>query len=108
MHGETVMLETQNSLQRSYGMGAGSGSPDRCCRMKNTTRKSLVYCTREIKSTIAMGKAAFNKKALLTSKVDSNLRKKAMKCYIWSVAVHGAETRTLRKVGKKCPDSLEI
>jgi hypothetical protein len=39
-------------------------------------------CTREIKSRIAMEKAAFNKKTLFTSKLDLNLRKKPMKCYI--------------------------
>jgi hypothetical protein len=42
-------------------------------------------CTREIKSRIAMAKAAFNKKKILfTSKEDLNLRKKLVKCYIWS------------------------
>jgi len=41
MHGEALMLETQDSLQRPYGMVAGTGSPGRCCRMKNTKRKSL-------------------------------------------------------------------
>jgi hypothetical protein len=41
-------------------------------------------CTREIKSRIAMEKAAFNKKkTLFTSKLDLNLRKKLVKCYIW-------------------------
>jgi hypothetical protein len=40
-------------------------------------------CTREIKSRIAMAKAAFNKKKnLFTSKLDLNLRKKLVKCYI--------------------------
>ena len=39
-------------------------------------------CTCEIKSRIAMAKAAFNKKTLLTSKLDLNLRKKLVKCYI--------------------------
>jgi hypothetical protein len=40
-------------------------------------------CTREIKSRIAIAKAAFNKKkSLFTSKLDSNLRRKQMKCYI--------------------------
>jgi hypothetical protein len=33
-------------------------------------------CTCEIKSGIAMAKAAFNKKTLVTSKLDLNLRKK--------------------------------
>ena len=40
-------------------------------------------CTCEIKSRIAMAKSAFNKKkTLFTSKLDLNLRKKLVKCYI--------------------------
>ena len=39
-------------------------------------------CTREIKSRIAMAKAAFNKKrALFTSTLDLKMRKKLVKCY---------------------------
>ena len=54
-------------------------------------------CTREIKSRIAMAKAAFSKKkTLFTSKLDLNLRKKLIKCYIWSMALYGADTWTLR------------
>jgi len=54
-------------------------------------------CTCEIKSRIAMAKAAFNKKkALFTSKLDLNLRTKLIKCYIWSMALYGAETWTFR------------
>jgi hypothetical protein len=50
-------------------------------------------CTREIKSRNAMAKTAFNKKKnLFTSKLDLNLRKKLVKCYIWSIALYGAET----------------
>jgi hypothetical protein len=56
-------------------------------------------CTCEIKSRIAMAKAAFNKKKnLFTIKLDLNLRKKLVKCYIWSMALYGAETWTLRTV----------
>jgi hypothetical protein len=48
-------------------------------------------CTCEIKSRIAIAKAAFNKKmALFTSRLDLRLRKKLLKCYIWSVALYGA------------------
>ena len=44
-----------------------------------------------------MAKAAFNKKkTLFTSKLDLNLRKKLVKCYIWSMVLYGAETWTLR------------
>jgi hypothetical protein len=40
-----------------------------------------------------MAKAEFNKKKnLFTSKLDLNLRKKLVKCYIWSMALYGAET----------------
>jgi hypothetical protein len=34
--------------------------------------------------------------ALFTSKMDLELKKKLVKCYIWSVALYGAETGTLR------------
>ena len=45
-------------------------------------------CTCENKSRIAMGKAAFKrKKTLFTSKLDLNLRKKLVKCCIWSIAL---------------------
>jgi hypothetical protein len=50
-------------------------------------------CTCEIKCRIAMAKAAFNKKeTLFTSTMDLELRKKLMNCYVWSIALHGAET----------------
>jgi len=51
----------------------------------------------EIKSRIAMAKAAFNKEALSTSKLNCNLRKKQVKCYIWSIALCGAGNGHCRK-----------
>jgi len=63
--------------------------------------------TREIKSRIVMAKTAFNKtKALYGSKLDSDLRKKLVKCYIWSTALYGAGTWTLREVDQKYLESL--
>ena len=48
-------------------------------------------CTCEVKSRIAMAKAAFSKKKnLFTSTLDLNLRKKVVKCYIWNMALYGA------------------
>jgi len=50
-------------------------------------------CKHEIKSRIAMAKTSFNKKmALCTSKLDLNLRKKAVKCCNWSITLCGAQT----------------
>jgi hypothetical protein len=56
-------------------------------------------CTRDIKSWIAMANTAFNEKTtLFASKLDLNLRKKLVKCYICSVAFYVTETWTLREV----------
>jgi hypothetical protein len=64
--------------------------------------------TCEIKCRIAMAKAAFNKKrTLFTSALDFELRKKLVKCYIWSIALHGVET-SLRTVAQKHLESFKI
>jgi hypothetical protein len=56
-----------------------------------------------------MAKAAFKKKkALFTSKLDLNLRKKLVKCYIWGIALCGAEILTLGKLGQKYRGSFEM
>jgi hypothetical protein len=65
-------------------------------------------CTTEIKPSITMAKAAFSKKNLFTSKLDLNLRKKLVKCYICSIALYGAETWTLRKVDQRYLESSEM
>jgi hypothetical protein len=50
-------------------------------------------CTCEIKCRVAVAKAAFNKKrTLFTRTLDLELRKKLVKCYVWSIASYGAET----------------
>jgi hypothetical protein len=65
--------------------------------------------TCEIKSRIAMARAAFNKKrALFTTKMDLELRKKLVKCYVWSVALYGAETWTLLAVDQKHLENFEM
>jgi hypothetical protein len=56
-----------------------------------------------------MAKTAFNKKrTLFTSTLDLELRKKLVKCYIWSIALHGAETWALRAVDQKHLESFEM
>jgi hypothetical protein len=58
-------------------------------------------CTGEMKSRIAMAKAAFNKKEnLFTSKFYLSLRKKLIKCYIlehsflWCLKVDTSQSRS--------------
>jgi len=54
-------------------------------------------------------KAAFNKKkTLFTSKLDLNLRKKLVKCYIWSMALYGTETWMLQAVDHKYLETFEM
>jgi hypothetical protein len=66
-------------------------------------------CTCEIKCRIAMAKAAFNKKrTLFTSTLGLELRKKLLKCYVWSIALYGAKTWTLRAVDQKHLESFKM
>jgi hypothetical protein len=55
-----------------------------------------------------MAKPVFNKKILFTSKLDLNVRKKLVKCYIWSMALYDAETWTLRAADQKYLESFEL
>jgi hypothetical protein len=67
------------------------------------------YVICEIKCRIAMAKAAFNKKrTVFTSTLGLELRKKLVKCYIWSIALNGAETWTLRAVDQKQVERFEL
>jgi hypothetical protein len=65
--------------------------------------------TREIKSKIAIARAAFNKyKSVSISISDCTLRKKLGECYAWIIAFHGAENWALRKVDRKYLGSFEM
>jgi hypothetical protein len=56
-----------------------------------------------------MAKAAFNnKRVLFNSTLDFELRKKLVKCYVWSIALYGAETWTLRAVDQKYLERFEM
>jgi hypothetical protein len=64
-------------------------------------------CTCEIKFRITIAKTAVNKnRTLFTSKMDWELRKKLVKCYIWNIALYGAETWTLQAVDQKHQESF--
>ena len=66
-------------------------------------------CTAEIKCGITVAKAAFNKKrALFTSTLDLELRKKLVKRYIWSTASYGVETWMVWRVDQKQLESFEM
>jgi hypothetical protein len=48
------------------------------------------------------------KQHIFARRLDLNLRNKLLKCYIWSIALYGAERWTLRKVYRKNMVSFEI
>jgi hypothetical protein len=55
-----------------------------------------------------MIKEEFNGKILLfTSKLNIELRKKLVICYVWSIALYGSETWTLRKLERKYLESFK-
>jgi hypothetical protein len=58
---------------------------------------------------MVMAKAAFNKKRnLFTSTLDLELRKKLVKCYVWSIALYSDETWSLRTVDHKHLERFEM
>jgi hypothetical protein len=67
------------------------------------------YFTREIKKrTSSPKKYLTKKKSLLTKKLNIELRKKLVKCYVLSIALYGSETWTLRQLERKYLESFEI
>ena len=48
------------------------------------------------------------RRLFLPCKLDLNLRKKLINCYIWSMALYGAETWTLRAADQKYLESFEM
>ena len=69
----------------------------------------MTNLTQNLFSIMCLFKSSFNKKrTLFTSTMDFELRKKLVKCYIWSIALYGAETWTVRAVNQKHLESLEM
>ena len=49
---------------------------------------------------IAIAKEALNRKmSLVTSKLNIDLKKKLVGCYVWSIALYGSEIWTTKKIG---------
>jgi len=66
-------------------------------------------CTCVFKCGIAVATAVFSKKRdLFTGTVDWELMEKLVKCHIWSIALCGAETGTVRAVDRKQLGSFEM
>ena len=58
---------------------------------------------------IVVAKEVFNRKvSLLTSKLNIELKKKFVRCYMRSIALYGSETWALRRLERKYLESFEI
>ncbi|KAJ4448616.1 hypothetical protein ANN_00006 [Periplaneta americana] len=55
-----------------------------------------------------MAKEAFNRKRSICGPVEKELRKRLVKCIVWSVALYGAETWTLRRSEEKRIEAFEM
>jgi hypothetical protein len=61
----------------------------------------------KLNPTVSWQKQHSTRRRLFNSKLDLNFRKKLIKCYMWSIALYGGETWTLRKVDQKYLESFE-
>jgi hypothetical protein len=101
--GRCISLTTYHLLVLNIKKIRGLNLPDSHEPVQACSGTALVFitddarCTRGIKSRTATVKAAFKRKTLFTSKSDLNLRKKPVKCYIWSIALYGHDTWILQK-----------
>ena len=58
---------------------------------------------------IVIAKEAINRKiSLLTCKINIELKKKLIRCYVWSIGLYSSETWTLRKLERNYLESFEM
>ena len=67
-------------------------------------------CENEIRKRISMAKDAFGKikKLVTNSKISMNLRRRFVKCFVWSVLLYGCETWTLKKADEERLQAAEM
>ena len=70
---------------------------------------SNMNCCQEVKQRVAMAKEAFNRKrSIFCGPFKKELRKRLVKCFVWSVVLYGAETWTLRRNEQKRLEAFEM
>jgi hypothetical protein len=66
-------------------------------------------CEQEIKTRIAVAKEAFsNRRELLVRNMSKKVKKKIIKCLVWSVLLYGSETWTLNKEAVNRLEAMEM
>ena len=70
---------------------------------------SNMNCCQEVKQRIAIAKEAFNRKrSIFCGPLEKEIRQSLVKCFVWSVALYGAETWTLRRNERKRLEAFEM
>ncbi|KAJ4448080.1 hypothetical protein ANN_10092 [Periplaneta americana] len=73
------------------------------------TISSNMSCSQEVKRRIAMPKEAFNRKrSIFCGFLEKELRKRPVKCFVWSVALYETERWTLRRSEEKRIEAFEM
>jgi hypothetical protein len=73
------------------------------------SKRLSLLCIVYMVNTGLLWQESFNKKGVLfTSILDVQLRKELVICYIWCLALYGAETWTLRAVDQKHLESIKM
>ena len=68
----------------------------------------MVIAQGKSRQELPLPKEHFRKISLLTSKLNIVLKKKLVRCYVWSIVLYGSETWTLRKFEQKYLESFEM
>ena len=70
---------------------------------------SNLNCCQGVKQRIAMAKEAFNRKrSIFWGPLEEELSKRLVKCFVWSVALYGAETWTLPRNEQKRLEAFQM
>lgn len=103
------MVISTRCKQANIKIGQATISQVSAFKYLGSTITEDLRCHQEVKTRIAIAKEAFNRKRrLLCGKLDKDLRKRLGKCFVWSVALYGAETWTLRREDEKRLEAFEM
>ncbi|KAJ4433047.1 hypothetical protein ANN_15304 [Periplaneta americana] len=91
------------------GLCEGGNEPSGFLKATRCTISSNMSFCQEVERRIAMAKEGFNRKrSIFCGPLEKELRKRLVKCFVWRVALYGAETWTLRRTKEKRIEALEM
>ena len=78
--------------------------------MGSNISTSNMNCCQEVEQRIVMAEEAFNRKkrSIFCGTLEKELRKRLVKCFVWSVVLYGTETWTLRRNEQKQLEAFEM